>query len=289
MKKLFILLLASTFLFSCFDTGGKRATESAEYKKLQEQLDSLQAVLDISDAESAEMMEVIGDIEANFERIRAAEKYISTQSAQEGELSRDTKQRVADNFSMIQQILRQNKAQLAELNKKLSGSNTQIVSLQSTINRLNREMEERSERLTILQNELAQRDETISQLSESIGELADHAEEQQATIKEQDKIMNTAFYVFGTMNELRDQKILSGGFMKSTKVLTETFNRDYFLKIDVREVKEIPLYAPKAKLWSTHPEGTYEFVEGASKNLTLHITDTQRFWSLTKYLVVEVK
>lgn len=289
MRKIFILLLGSTLLFSCFDSGGKRATESAEYKKLQEQLDSLQSVLDISEAESAEMMDVISEVEANFEKIKAAEKYISTQSAQTGELSKNTKQQVADNFNMIQQILRQNKSQLAELNKKLSGSNKQIVSLQSTINRLNKEMEEHSERLTVLQTELAQRDATIYQLSESIGELADHAEEQQATIKEQDRVMNTAFYVFGTMHELKEQKILSGGFLKSTKVLTETFNRDYFLKIDVREVKEIPLYSPKAKLWSNHPEGTYEFVEGASKNLTLHITDTQRFWSLTKYLILEVR
>ena len=35
-----------------------------------------------SEREAAEMMSVISDVEANFEKIREAEKYISTQSSQ---------------------------------------------------------------------------------------------------------------------------------------------------------------------------------------------------------------
>ena len=90
------------------------------------------------------------------------------------------------------------------------------------------------------------------------------------------------------MKELKDQKILSSGFLQSTKVLDGAFNKDYFLQIDIREVTRIPLYDKKAKLWSNHPEGTYEFEKGADGNLTFVITDTQRFWSLTKFLIVEV-
>ena len=289
MKKIFILLLSLGVLVSCFDKGGKSVKESDEYRELQAKVDSLQSILEISDAESTEMMDVISEIEANFDKIREAEKYISTQSSQGGELSKATQQRVKDNFQMIQEILKRNKAQLAELNSKYAGSNKQITSLQSTINRLNKEMEESSLRLDQLQAELSQRDATISELAENLGELAEHAEIQASTIREQDKSINTAYYVFGTVNELKNQKILSSGFLKSTKILKDTFNRDYFLQIDIREVTEIPLYSPKAKLWSNHSDGTYEFVEGSNKNLTLHITDTQRFWSLSKYLIIEVK
>ena len=287
MKKVFILLLGAGVLFSCTNFG-KKVTESEEYQKLQAERDSLQAVLKTSDAETQEMMAVISEVEANFDKIREAEKYISTQSAQSGEMSQDTKKRVSDNFQMIQEILKRNKAQLAELNRKYASSNKQVASMQSTIDRLNKEMQESSARLVVLQGELAKRDATIAQLSSDISELAQHAEEQSSTIKEQDKSLHTAYYVFGTANELKEQKILSGGFLKSTKVMQDTFNKDYFLQIDVREVTEIPLYAPKAKIWSTHPEGTYEFVKGTNDNLTFQITDTQRFWSLTKYLIIEV-
>jgi chromosome segregation ATPase len=271
MKKVFVLLLGAGVLFSCTNTG-KKVTESEEYRKLLAERDSLETVLRTSDAETQEMMAVISEVEANFDKIREAEKYISTQSAQNGEMSQDTKKRVNDNFQMIQEILKRNKTQLAELNRKYAASNKQ----------------ESSARLVALQSELAKKDETIAQLSGDISELAQHAEQQSATIREQDKTLHTAYYVFGTASELKEQKILSGGFLKATRVMQETFNKDYFLQIDIREVTEIPLYAPKAKLWSTHPEGTYEFVKGANDNLTFHITDTQRFWTLTKYLIIEV-
>ncbi|MDO5524169.1 MAG: hypothetical protein Q4G48_09030 [Bacteroidia bacterium] len=287
MKKVIILLLGAGVLLSC-NNFGKKATETDEYKRLQAERDSLATVLQTSDAETQEMMAVISEVEANFDKIREAEKYISTQSAQGGELSQDTKKRVNDNFQMIQEILKRNRAQLADLNKKYSASNKQVAALQSTIERLNREMQESSTRLVALQSELTQRDEAIAQLSSDISELAQHAEEQSTTIREQDKSLHTAYYVFGTAGELKEQNILSGGFLRSTRVMQDTFNKDYFLQIDVREMTEIPLYAPKAKLWSTHPEGTYEFVKGANDNLTFQITDTQRFWSLTKYLIIEV-
>ena len=287
MKKVFVLLLGAGVLFSCTNMG-KKVTESEEYQKLLAERDSLQAVLKTSDAETQEMMAVISEVEANFDKIREAEKYISTQSEQSGEMNQDTKKRVSDNFQMIQEILKRNKAQLAELNRKYASSNKQVASLQGTIDRLNREMQESSARMVVLQGELAKRDATIAQLSGDISELAQHAEEQSSTIKEQDKSLHTAYYVFGTAVELKEQKILSGGFLKSTKVMQDTFNKDYFLQIDIREVTEIPLYAPKAKLWSTHPEGTYEFVKGTNDNLTFQITDTQRIWSLTKYLIIEV-
>lgn len=203
-------------------------------------------------------------------------------------MSQNTKDRVSENFKMINEILQRNKAQLEELNKKYSGSTREMTSLKNTISRLNREMQESTGRLAELQAELALKDEQIAQLSQDINSLAIETEQQSVTIREQDRTLNTAYYVFGTARELKDQKILSGGFLQATRVMQDTFNKEYFLTIDIREVTEIPLFAPRAKVWSNHPEGTYEFVEGEDRNLTLIITDTQRFWSLTKYLIIEV-
>jgi archaellum component FlaC len=262
--------------------------ESKEYKELEAERDSLLQLSSSANEEVAEMMAVISEVEENFNKIREAEKYLSTESSQSGEMSQDTKTRINENFKMINEILQRNKAQLAELRSKYNSSNKQIALLKNTIERLNKEMEESAARVSELQSLLAERDSTIVKLSSDITALASEAEAQSATIQEQDKALHTAYYVFGTANELKEQKILSGGFLQPTKVMKDTFNKDYFIKIDIRDVTEIPLYAKKAKLWSTHPEGTYEFVKGPDGNLTFHITDTQRFWSLTKFLVIEV-
>lgn len=283
MKKNWLFLLIVGLIVSCTNV-----KESKEYKELQAQRDSLLMQSAGSQEEATEMMAVISEVEANFAKIREAENYITTQSAQSGEMSQDTKDRVNENFKMINEILQRNKQQLAELNKKQSGSNKEIASLKNTITRLNNEMKESTARLVDLQTQLSMKDEQIAQLSQDMTSLAMEAEQQSATIREQDKSLHTAYYVFGTGSELKDQKILSGGFLQQTRVLKDTFNKDYFLQIDIRDVTEIPLYAPKGKLWSTHPEGTYEFVKGSDGNLVFHITDTQRFWSLTKYLIIEV-
>lgn len=284
MKKISIMLLVMGLIVSCTNV-----KESKEFKALQAQRDSLLMQSAGAESEAMEMMAVISEVEANFAKIREAENYISTQSAQSGEMSQDTKDQVTDNFRMINEILQRNKAQLAELNKKQSSSGQQILSLKNTISRLNNEMKESASRLAELQTQLAQKDEQIALLSEDVTALAMEAEQQSATIQQQDRTLNTAYYVFGTESELKDQKILSGGFLQQTRVMQDTFNKDYFLQIDIRNVTDIPLYAPKAKLWSTHPDGTYELVKGKDGNLIFHITDTQRFWSLTKYLIIEVQ
>lgn len=283
MKKIGILFFVMGLIVSCTNV-----KESKEYKELQAQRDSLLQHSAGTEAEAAEMMAVISEVEENFAKIREAEKYISTQSAQGGEMNQATREKVSDNFKMINEILQRNKAQLNELNRKYSSSNKEIGALKNTISRLNDEMKESSARLVELQAELAKKDEQISLLSQDVASLAREAEQQSTTIHEQDRSLHTAYYVFGTASELKDQKILSGGFLQQTRVLQDTFNKDYFLKIDIREVTEIPLYTSKGKLWSTHPEGTYEFVKGSDGKLTFQITDTQRFWSLTKYLIIEV-
>ena len=184
----------------------------------------------------------------------------------------------------------------AFLEDKLKKSGIQSAALRKTISRLSSELDQKATMIVALQEDLAKKnvriqelDEMVSSLNEDVENLATTAAVQSEKLNEQDKALNTAYYCFGTAKELKDQKILSGGglFSKS-KVLQSGFNKDYFISVDVREVKEIPLFAAKAKLKSNHPEGSYEFVKDEDGNLTLNITDPKTFWSLGKYLVIEV-
>ena len=66
-------------------------------------------------------------------------------------------------------------------------------------------------------------------------------------------------------------------------------NKDYFTEIDVRTTKEIKLYSKSADVLTTHPAGSYSLDKDAEGNLTLHITDEKTFWSVSKYLVIQVR
>ena len=101
----------------------------------------------------------------------------------------------------------------------------------------------------------------------------------------QEKSLNAAWFVFGTKSELKAQKILqSGDVLKSAD-----FNKDYFTQIDIRTTKEIKLYSKRAELLTTHPTGSYELVKDDKGQLTLKITNPTEFWSVSRYLVIQVK
>ena len=91
--------------------------------------------------------------------------------------------------------------------------------------------------------------------------------------------------VFGTKKELKEQKILqSGDVLKSG-----SFNKDYFTKIDIRQTKEIKLYSKSAKVLTTHPSSSYSLVKDSKEQFVLKISDPAQFWSVSKYLVIQVK
>ena len=52
---------------------------------------------------------------------------------------------------------------------------------------------------------------------------------------------------------------------------------------------KIPLYSKSVEMLTTHPEGSYFFEEDAKEQKVLKITNPAEFWSISKYLVIQVK
>lgn len=289
MKKVILVCFCTAILASC-------GQNSAEYKKLQAENDSLRMENTKNTDELNEMLTTMNDVEADFQAIRDAENYLNIQQQTGGELNQTKREQIKQNMQLISETLKKNKEQIAELQEKLKNSNIKSSALKKTIDRLSSELDQKATMIVALQEDLAKKnvriqelDEMVTSLNEDVENLATTAAAQSEKLNAQDKTLHTAYYCFGTSKELKDQKILSGGglFAKS-KVLQSGFNKDYFISIDTREVKEIPLFAGKAKLKSNHPEGSYEFIKDEDGNLTLKITDDKAFWSLGKYLVIEV-
>lgn len=289
MKKVLILGACVALLASC-------GQQSAEYKKLKAENDSLRIENTKNTEELNDMLSTLNDIEADIQSIRDAENYLTIEQQTGGELSLSRQEKIKQNMQLISETLKKNRAQISELEEKLEKSGIQSAALRKTIQRLSSELDEKSRMIVSLQEDLEKKnvriqelDEMVTSLNEDVENLSTTAAAQSETISEQDKALHTAYYCFGTTKELKDQKILSGGGLFSrSKVLQDGFNKDYFISIDIREVKEIPLFAKKAKLRSNHPEGSYEFIEDEDGNLALVIKDENTFWSLGKYLVIEV-
>ncbi len=288
MKKVFIAMICAVTFVSC-------GQNNAEKQRLQAENDSLRLENAKNSTEMDEMLSLLNEIENDFQLIREAENYVSIQN-QDPELTSSRRDQIRQNMLLISETLRKNKQQLKELEDKLDKSNVQSAALRQTIARLTKEIDDKAAMIVSLQEDLARKNVRIQELDDKISEMTDELENlsittlsQSETLRAQDKDLNTAYYCFGASKELKDQQIISGGgvFSKS-KVLQDGFNRDYFISVDIRELKEIPLFAKKAKVLSNHPQNSYELLPDEDKNLSLVIRDYAQFWSLGKYLVIEV-
>jgi hypothetical protein len=170
-----------------------------------------------------------------------------------------------------------------------------LKEFEKKVQQLNKELNEKVVEIQRLEEELAKKDELIVQqeisirgLQADVEELTQNVANKEQLISEQDEEIHTAWYVFGTRKELKEQKIISeSGLFSSKKVLQGDFNKDYFVKVDARELDRVPLYARKAKILTTHPKNSYR-LEKVDNTYVIEILDKKAFWSVSNYLVVEV-
>ena len=282
MKKLLMMAcLAAIVLTGCND-GKNNAANSAA------QADSLNSIIAQKDSELNDMLGTLNEIEDGLNQINEAENRVVLLKNGEGATKR---QKLKEDVQFIATRMKQNKELLAKLQKQLANSSIQGDQLKKTIENLQKQLAEKEKQLQALREELdskdihiAALDETINNLNTKTTNLTKESSKKTEVINAQDKQLNTAWYVFGTKKELKNQHIMEDG-----KVMTGNFNKSYFTKVDIREVSEIKLYSKSAKLLTTHPSSSYTLVRDANKQYTLRITNSQIFWSTSKYLVVLVK
>ena len=253
-----------------------------------EQNDSLQRIIAQRDSEINDMMSTLNEIQEGLSAINQAENRLSI--AREGEGANKTAQ-IKENIKFIANTMARNRELMKRLQQQLRESRFNGDELRKTISNLTQQLDDKAQELQRLKAELDAKDIHIAELDEKIDNLNDNVENLQTdaqqkaqTISNQDKQLNTAWFVFGTKKELKEQHIMENG-----KVLQSNFNKNYFAKIDIRIDKEIKFYSKSARILTMHPSGSYTLTPDVNKQYVLRITNPQLFWSTSKYLVVLVK
>ena len=274
--------LALLLLGAC--TGKKSSPDLAN----MEQNDSLQRIIAQRDSEINDMMSTLNEIQEGLSAINQAENRLSI--AREGEDANKTAQ-IKENIKFIANTMARNRELMKRLQQQLRESRFNGDELRKTISNLTQQLDDKAQELQRLKAELDAKDIHIAELDEKIDNLNDNVENLQTdaqqkaqTISNQDKQLNTAWFVFGTKKELKEQHIMENG-----KVLQSNFNKNYFAKIDIRIDKEIKFYSKSARILTMHPSGSYTLTPDVNKQYVLRITNPQLFWSTSKYLVVLVK
>ncbi|WP_279112602.1 hypothetical protein [Hoylesella timonensis] len=285
MKKLLsVTLIAILSLAFVGCQGNKQSAESADAA----QSDSLRQVISQKDNEINDMMGTLNEIQDGFNDINAAENRVTIAKGGEGA---NKEQQIRENIQFIAKTMKHNRELIAKLRNQLKQSSVKGDALKNTLESLSKQLEEKDKQLQQMRAELdakdihiTELDEAINNLHTNVNNLANESSKKSQVINSQDKQLNTAWFVFGTRKELKEQRIIEGD-----KVLQSNFNKNYFTKIDIRVDKEIKLYSKYAKVLTMHPSSSYLLQRDANKQYTLKITNPEIFWSTSKYLVILVK
>ena len=274
----FALITGIALLWSC-----------SEKPKVDPQLDQLKADNAQGLAKVAERDSMINDLFGTMNRISENLRAIRSKQGQllepadAAEQGGDMEQRIMGDLESIDGLLNENRELLDKLRKQAKGNAAAMSELERTVATLEASMQEKDQEIGTLKEQLASTNSSLATLIEMYRDKSQLSDMQRTEL-------NTAYYIAGTSKELRDRGVLSkeGGVIGIggvNKLNTASLPVNAFTRIDVLRTSEIVLGAKKAKLATSHPEGSYR-LEGGNK---LVVLDANAFWSISKYLVVEVE
>ena len=285
---LFVALLAT----SC------DVERSEKYQALLAERDSLYTEAVAAKGGFDNALNTINEIENALESVRAQENIIMMDN-QEG----NTNKAVSE-INAIQQTLQENRQKIEKLEKQLAAEGANSKALNQTVSRLKKQLEEKDTYIANLKDELQQSRKQIATLNEQVSDLSENINElntnldvmavqnaaQQATIENQDALLNTVWICIATQQALVDKGIVSkGGLFQSSEISKQGFDKSHFRKGNKRDVEIVPLNTRKAKVMTSHPDSSYQITEGEDGALSLQILDKEAFWSMSNYLVVSIK
>ncbi len=232
-------------------------------------------------------------IEKDLVMIKEKEKIINLKS-EDREFSKDRKQQIIKDIEYINTLLDQNKKKIASLSAQLSKSGMTIKSLETKVAELEASIAQRETEITDLKTALTQKDFQIDQLNSKMSDMQVAITQKDETISTQTNEINKAFYVSGTYKSLKARGILNkeGGFLGlgRKESLIKNFSDSAFAKINITEMRTIPVNSKNAKLITEHPTNSYELIrDNNNKVAYIEIKDPDQFWKVSKYAVVELK
>lgn len=280
MKKvnLLILIIAVIILNGC------------KYKKQAEQLEiekqDLVSQLEKSESALKDNLSIINETEASL-------KSLLPEGSVTGQPGEDLTARLNRIVSEITGSLKESEERYKTMRNRYSNSSSRIASLEATIDTLNLLAEEKEKVIADLNRGIAGLNKRVEEQNLKVSELSGNNQARSDTIRTITSRLNSAWYIEGTEDDLREKGIIlkTGGFLGflgRVNTLNPQIDKSRMEMIDIRDKTSFTLNADIRKLEfaTTHSAGSYEIKEGDSGTVVINITDPEKFWEGSNYLVI---
>jgi chromosome segregation ATPase len=203
----------------------------------------------------------------------------------------DAGQRIKRNIEHLKELLEKNDNRYKSLQRIIANTRNERSLFNSRIDSLNNTISWKDNEIADLNRNIANLKNQVNTQQERINQLASFNANQNTKINEMVNKLNTAHFVVGNSKHLKEKEIIvkKGGFLGlfgRVNKLNPQFNRDDFKTVDIHSETVIPLHGEKVNIVTVHPSDTYTITDSSNVKV-LEITDPDKFWTASKYLVVE--
>lgn len=285
MKKIAVIISACFLVFGCTDY-------KSQVEKLSKEKQDLAAEAAFKDSTIHEFMQGFSEIESNLQTIQQKQNIIS-RNTQNNEVKTSSKARITESIAAINTLMEENREKIAALNKKLKNYKGKMAGFEKMITGLNEQIAAKDQELMVLNEQLTALNTRVATLNTTVDTLTAQGNAKASVIEKQTAAMHQAYYTTGTSKELIGKQVISkeGGFLGlgKSKELKNDFNTAAFTPIDITKTEKIELTAKDAELLTNHPSDSYKIERSENKEVKdLLITDPDKFWRTSKFLVVVV-
>ena len=267
-------------------------------KELTAERDSLIKVNQQQNEALTEITSTIAQVSVTLDSNAKHEQILYSNRDIEGRVL--SRKKILENLSFFENLLTEKSKEMKAMEESLSNKDGNIRKFQIMIDYLVNEIDKKNENIRVLRRELERKNGNISILTDKLSSLKNDVltlndtismlQEKTETFSEQEKKINEVYYTIGTKKDLIARGLLSSrGLFAKKRIDYSSLDTSMFVKADMRFLKQLIIVGKEPQILTNVVSTSYTLTENGRDSYILKIIDSISFWSVSKYLIIQIK
>lgn len=267
-------------------------------KELTAERDSLIKVNQQQNEALTEITSTIAQVSVTLDSIAKHEQILYSNRDIEGRVL--SRKKILENLSFFENLLTEKSKEMKAMEESLSNKDGNIRKFQIMIDYLVNEIDKKNENIRVIRRELERKNGNISILTDKLSSLKNDVltlndtismlQEKTETFSEQEKKINEVYYTIGTKKDLIARGLLSSrGLFAKKRIDYSSLDTSMFVKADMRFLKQLIIVGKEPQILTNVVSTSYTLTENGRDSYILKIIDSISFWSVSKYLIIQIK
>lgn len=280
---LFAVIFFTAIVSSCVPRSRMHVVEA--------KLDSLTQVNAIYEESMTNMSHFIDALAMSLDSIAVSEDILLLTKG-DGYGVKNSRYQMMENLSEFEELLARQKNRINELDSILAIRVDSTSKMRVLLNHYRNQLNDKEVYITGLKEELTVKNRRIRNLEGRVNEMSGEIEKLEVETNQLENILvaqtdyiNKGYFWIAAKKDLKRYGVLKG----MSKVNLSNAPLSEFVEVDIRRFTEVTISTSSVKILSPVPEDSYVIEKYNDGTCVLKITRPSLFWSLSSYLVIQIK